>query len=160
GVFTRDLAAAVRDADVLALCCPHRAYADGWPALVAMAPRAAAVLDACNLLRPDAATSRGLAYAGIGRGRAAPAAELVEAVFRGFEAVERGVANEVAGLVEFLNARYAASEFERVRFPEVQRLAGTCPTGCVIVDAGPVAPVPAYEGFRSRLVARATGTAA
>jgi UDP-N-acetyl-D-mannosaminuronic acid dehydrogenase len=160
GVFTRDLAVAVREADVLALCCPHRAYADGWAGLVALAPRATAVLDACNLLRADAATSHGLAYAGIGRGHTAPSAGLVEAVFRGFEAVERGVANEVAGLVEFLNARYAASEFNRVRFAEVQRLVGTCPTGGTLVDAGPVAPVPAHDGFRSRLVARALGEAA
>jgi hypothetical protein len=111
--------------------------------------------DAAHLILPHAAAGASLAYAGIGRGSAAAPEALVEEVYHGFEAVERGVANEVAALVEFLNAHYADGEFNRVKFSEVQRIAGTCPTGCAIVDSGAVVPPSGGTGFQSRLVARA-----
>lgn len=156
--FTRDLAAAVKDAEVVVLCTPHKVYSDGWDELRAMAPALRHVVDACNLLRPEQVTAHGLGYVGIGRGRRAPDTALVEHVFQGFEAVERGVANEVNQLCEFLNQRYAATEFNRVKFTEVQRIAGTCPTGCAIVDAGQVTNGATNAiGFNSRLVARALG---
>jgi UDP-N-acetyl-D-mannosaminuronic acid dehydrogenase len=157
--FTRDLADAVREADVLLLCCPHRVYAEGWTELLAAAPRARGIFDACNLLTAGMAAASGLAHAGIGRGMGTPSEALVAAVHRGFEAVERGVANEVQRVVDFLNDRYADTEFNRVRFADVQRIAGTCPTGCAIVGPGEVAAPPAVDGFESRLVARAVGRA-
>lgn len=155
-VFTRELPEAVGDADVIVLCCPHRVYADEWGAIVAMAPKAKQVVDACNLMRAADVTETGPAYVGIGRGRQAPPAALVVAVYAGFRAVEAGAANEVAELVRFLNERYAATSFNRVKFSEVQRIAGTCPTGCAIVDEGAALP-PADSGFRSQLVQRALG---
>jgi hypothetical protein len=155
GAFTRDLGDALRDAEILVLCCPHRVYADGWSELVACAPRARAAVDACNLLTAPMRTGDGLEHAGIGRGRSAPSDALVTAVHGGFEAVERGVANELSRLLEFLNGRYADSDFTRVRFADVQRIAGTCPTGCAIVSPGVVVAPTEVEGFRSRLVARA-----
>ena len=155
GAFTRDLGDALRDAEVLVLCCPHRVYAHGWSELVACAPHATAAVDACNLLTAPMRTGDGLEHAGIGRGRSAPSEALVSAVHGGFEAVERGVANELSHLLEFLNGRYADSDFSRVRFADVQRIAGTCPTGCAIVSPGVVVAPTAVEGFQSRLVARA-----
>jgi hypothetical protein len=155
-VFTRELPDAVGDAEVIFLCCPHRVYAEGWEALRAAAPRAAHVVDACNLMRADDVEASGLGYAGIGRGRKSPPAALVMAVFAGFRAVESGAANEVAELVRFLNRHYAATPFNRVAFSEVQRIAGTCPTGCAIVAEGAALPPP-EAGFQSRLVRRALG---
>lgn len=73
----------------------------------------------------------------------------------GFRAVETGVANEVHGLVEFLNARYAPDGFNQVRFSEVQRIAATCVTGCGIVAPGPVRAPAGTSGFSSELVRRA-----
>ena len=52
--------------------------------------------------------------------------------------MERGLANELLQLVDFLNASYASAPFNRVDFREVQRLAGTCATGCQTVDPGPL----------------------
>jgi hypothetical protein len=112
-------------------------------------------VDACNLLTAPMRAGDGLVHAGIGRGSSAPSEALVAAVHGGFQAVERGVANELSHLVEFLNARYADSDFSRVRFADVQRIAGTCPTGCAIVSPGVVVAPTAVEGFQSRLVARA-----
>ena len=68
--FTRDLAAAVRNADILVLCTPHKVYAEQWRILTGLASRAMGVLDGCNLLTAHDAGA--LRYAGIGRGRRAP----------------------------------------------------------------------------------------
>jgi hypothetical protein len=95
----------------------------------------------------------GLKHAGIGRGRHKPSSALTDAVFAGFQAVEIGVANEVEALVQFLNARYADTEFNRISLEDVQRIAGTCPTGCAIVNPARVPTMPTVDGFQSRLVA-------
>ncbi len=156
-LFTRDLDEAVAPADVLIMCTAHRVYLDQRPALLGAARRAEGVVDACNLWRAEEVTGAGKRYAGIGRGTGRPPAALVQEVIAGFRAVETGVGNEVAALVEFLNGRYAADAFNTVRFGEVQRIAGTCVTGCAIVDPGEVVAPSSASGFRSELVARALG---
>ena len=153
GVFTRDLEPAVAEAEVLFLCTAHKMYLDQRTLILNSARGAVAVLDACNVWSRSEAG--GLAYAGIGRGVTRPTEDLVEDVLAGFRAVEKGVANELAHLVEFLNQRYAPDPFNQVRFEEVQRIAGTCVTGCEIVDAGSAPVMKGTSGFRSRLVARA-----
>ena len=151
--FTNDMSDAVGRAEVLVFCTAHRDYL-AIAEMLSQAPRAAVVMDACNLL-PQAEMRPRVAYCGIGRGRQAPPAPLIEAVLAGFKAVELGVANELRSVIEFLNRSYATSEFERVDFREVQRLAATCSTGCHIVDPAPVRPLPATESFPSRLVSNA-----
>jgi len=156
GVFTRDLDQAVAEAEVLFLCTAHRVYLDRRTELLNSARRAVAVLDACNAWSRSEAG--GLAYAGIGRGTARPGEALVEDVLTGFRAVEKGVANELSHLVAFLNERHATDHFNEIRFEEVQRIAGTCVTGCEIVSAGPAPAMGGTSGFRSRLAARALGS--
>lgn len=156
-LFTRDLEEAVAPADVLIMCTGHRVYLEQRPMLLRAARRAEGVVDGCNLWQAGDVTGAGKRYTGIGRGAGRPPARLVEEVIAGFRAVETGVANEVAQLVEFLNRRYAADSFNAVRFSEVQRIAGTCVTGCAIVDPGEVVAPTTASGFHSRLVARALG---
>jgi UDP-N-acetyl-D-mannosaminuronic acid dehydrogenase len=151
--FSNDPAVAVRDAEVLVFCVAHRDYLDVAP-ILSRAPRVSGMVDACNLL-PRVEDRPAVPYSGIGRGRSAPSPALAEAVLAGFRAVERGVANELELLMRFLNRSYAGTPFEQASFPEIQRLAATCGTGCRIVDPGPVEPVPHTEGFVSRLVLRA-----
>ena len=158
GLFTRDLAEAVSGAEVLIACTAHRLYLDQREALLAGARRAVGVVDACNLWRAADVERRGLGYTGIGRGTLPPPPALVADVAAGFRAVETGVANEVDGLVRFLNARYAKDPFSQVRFSEVQRIARTCVTGCAIVDPGRVDSTTSGSGLASRLAAIA-GTA-
>jgi UDP-N-acetyl-D-mannosaminuronic acid dehydrogenase len=153
--FTNDLASAVANADLLVFCTAHRDYRQVRE-IVAHAPNASGVVDACNLL-PDAGDRPAVAYCGIGRGRGTPSAALIEAVCTGFRAIERGVANELRSLIDFLNRSYARTPFERVNFAEVQRLANTCGTGCRIIDPAPVESMPSTEGFASSLVERALG---
>ena len=130
-------------------------YRDGLAAILAAAPRAKAVLDGANLFHARDFAATGLGYAGIGRGRLAPTPELVGFIEESFHAVERGVANEVQALVQMLNSGYADAEFNRVSFAEVQRLAGTCVTGCAIAQPGPVSAAPVHQGFSLRLAQRA-----
>jgi hypothetical protein len=97
-----------------------------------------------------------VAYTGIGRGAKAPSAAFLESVYAGFRIMERGLANEVLDTAEFLNERYASKDpFNRVQFTEVQRLAGTCVTGCAIADPGAVSVPAGVTPFRSTLVERA-----
>ncbi len=138
--FTSDAGQALEDAEVVFFCTGHAVYRDGRQALLARARRAVGVVDGANLFRASDFAG-GLRYTGIGRGTTPPAPVLVEVVERAFRAMERGVANEVAALAEFLNARYASGDFNRVRFDEVRRLADTCPTGCAIAASGPVEAV-------------------
>ena len=153
--FTRDLDAAVGDADVIVLCTAHREYLDGRAAILAAAPRAVGVVDGCNAWRAVDMAGGRVGYVGIGRGAEAPSDALVDDVVASFRAVETGVANEVDALLRFLNERYAGDDFNAVRFSEVQRIARTCVTGCAVVDAGPVAALASKSGFASELAALA-----
>jgi UDP-N-acetyl-D-mannosaminuronic acid dehydrogenase len=155
--FTRDLDAALDGADLVFLCTAHAAYADLGTRLAAM-HGLRGVVDGCNLLDPASLNGVADRYTGIGRGKAKPDAALVDFVVESFRVMERGVANELVALIEFLNAAYAPDEFNRTSLAEVQRLARTCTTGCDIADAGPVTTAPAYHGFESRLARTATGS--
>jgi UDP-N-acetyl-D-mannosaminuronic acid dehydrogenase len=151
--FTRDRGAALADADVLFLCTGHGAYKDGLDRILAAAPRATAVIDGANLYQSEQFAGRKVGYAGIGRGTKPPPTGFVEFVERSFRAMERGVANEVQGLIEFLNQRYAAGAFNEVTLDEVRRLGATCVTGCDIAATGPVTGAPEFNGFSTRLAA-------
>lgn len=156
--FTSDLAKAMAGADVAFACTGHRVYADNVAGILAAgAPTLKGFVDACNLCRREAVESRGVGYTGIGRGRREPETGLVEAVLAGFKAVERGVAREVADLSAFYNDRYAETDFQKIAFADVQRIAGTCTTGCAIVDPLPPDPVPPYADLQSTLVDCAFG---
>jgi UDP-N-acetyl-D-mannosaminuronic acid dehydrogenase len=152
--FTRDLAKALDGAEVIFFCTGHKVYLDEKDRILATAGLIGLV-DGCNLLQPAQLNGRAAIATGIGRGKQAPGSELVAQVERAFRAVETGVANEVGAVTDYLNRHYAADQFNRVQFSEVQRIAGTCVTGCSIADRGTVAP--AARGFQSRLVERAAG---
>jgi UDPglucose 6-dehydrogenase len=154
--FTGDLEAALGDAQVAFVCAAHQVYVDAPGELARLGKKLEGVLDGCNAFRRESFSGAPFGYAGIGRGRQAPSPALVEAVLDSFRAVERGVANEVLGLLEFLNGRYARDEFNQARFPVVQKLAATCGTGCAVVDPGRIESVASFGDFSSRLVRAAT----
>jgi UDP-N-acetyl-D-mannosaminuronic acid dehydrogenase len=153
--FMPDLRVALGGAAVAIVCAPHRPYVDQPHTLLAAGPKLQCVVDACNAFPAGGVAIGGPLYFGIGRGLHRPSDELTSVIYDAFRVVERGVANEVAMLVQFLNERYAGDEFARIDYQELQRLAGTCSTGCELTDPGWVAPVRAYMGFHSRLAERA-----
>jgi UDP-N-acetyl-D-mannosaminuronic acid dehydrogenase len=154
--FTGALEAALGDAQVAFVCAAHQVYVDAPGELARLGKKLEGVLDGCNAFRRESFSGAPFGYAGIGRGRQAPSPALVEAVLDSFRAVERGVANEVLGLLEFLNGRYARDEFNQARFPVVQKLAATCGTGCAVVEPGRIESVASFGDFSSRLVRAAT----
>ena len=68
--------------------------------------------------------------------------------------MEKGLGQELWGLINFYNANYAFDEYNKVKFEDVQRLAKTCSTGCEIANAESVDTVPKYNGFSSILSAK------
>lgn len=149
--FTNDLDQAVRDADILYFCTGHGVYKSGLQDILKRAPKAVGVVDGANLYRhSDFAGSR-VGYTGIGRGRKPAPAGFVEFVEASFRAMERGTANEVQALIEFLNARFAQGEFNQVTLDAVRKLGGTCVTGCEIAQTGKVVAPAAFNGFTTHL---------
>jgi hypothetical protein len=109
------------------------------------------VVDGCNLYRKAYFAGRSIEYAGIGKGANPPPADFVDFVYDGFRVVEVGVANEVQNFINFTNERHVEGDFNRVEFSNVQKISGTCVTGCDIVNPGQIEMVPVYKGFSSRL---------
>ena len=132
--FTRDLDAALDGGDVVFLTQAHAPYREGRARL--FAGRVQGVLDGCNAFQAAEMAEAGVSHVGIGHGRIAPTAELIDAVHDGFRAMERCVAGEVRDVVDFLNTHHG-SGFDRVDFEAVRLLAATCVTGCEIVPAPP-----------------------
>jgi UDP-N-acetyl-D-mannosaminuronic acid dehydrogenase len=150
--YTRDMGKALSQAELVIFCTAHKDYAEGLEKMLDLSPKAVGVFDGCNLYRKSDFNGRQVGYAGIGRGVKTPNMDFVDFVYEGFRIMERGVANELKSFIDFANRSYAKDEFNRVDFKEVQRIAGTCVTGCAIADPGPVEAVSAYEGFVPRLV--------
>jgi len=73
-------------------------------------------------------------------------------VTRGFSIVEHGFARELNDTIQFLNYRYAHDSFNKVSYRQVQELAGTCSTGCHLVEPIPTEPVEPLHGFLSTLM--------
>ncbi|HZI75503.1 MAG TPA: nucleotide sugar dehydrogenase [Gemmatimonadales bacterium] len=149
--FTNELSLALKDAEIGFLCTGHGSYRTELVPAMRQAPVLKNLFDACNFFQPGEPDGKHIRYAGIGRGRAAPVPQLLEFVEQEFHAMERGLSNELVLLIDFLNEAYAADPFNRIDFAEVQRLAGTCVTGCQIVDPGPIPDTPGYNAFTTRL---------
>lgn len=153
-IFTDDLEGALWQAEVIVIGTAHAQYRiDGIDEMVA--PAARAVFDAAHLFRRDEFAVRSLVYEGVGKGRTRPPNGLLEAAEAGFRAVERGLANEVAGLVDFLNARHPDPSGEALSLSTVRDLASTCATGCRLDETGPLPDDVEHPGFHPRLPAAA-----
>jgi hypothetical protein len=120
--------------------------------MLGLAPKAVGVFDGCNLYRQAHFNGSRVGYAGIARGTQPPPKGFIDFVLDGFRVMERGVANELKAFIDFANRSYAKDEFSRIDFKEVQRIAGTCVTGCAIADPGSVEEATPYKGFTPRLV--------
>lgn len=148
-IFTRDIEKAVKDAEYIIVGTAHKMYFEEKDQILAKAKALKGILDGCNTYRNGDISS--VKYAGIGRGAEAPEKEFINFVYDSFRALETGLANEVKSLCDFLNKHYADGEFNRIKFSEVQKLAASCSTGCVIADTGKINSVPVYKGFSTRL---------
>lgn len=151
--LAQDFERAVYNADLIFVCVPHRKYREKKKTIFSGTRRLRALIDGCNFFSPQDLAGRRVIFGGIGKGRKRPEEAFVKFVADGFRVLEGAFAREVKQIVDFLNSRYAASPFHRVSFEEVRRLAGTCVTGCRIVDpdTAPKSLTP-YAGFLPRLL--------
>lgn len=156
-IFTQDIERALASSALAVFCTAHDNYRRETKQVIHRLGGAGKIFDGCHLFQPNDISAPSGHLTGIGRGRNLPSAEFLDFVQEGFETVDRGVANEVLRLVQFFDDRFGDDEFNRLDFHEIQRLAGTCPTGCWISDPGSVAKPPLYNGSSSRLAQRAYG---
>jgi hypothetical protein len=149
--YTRNLDDALENADYIIMCTAHADYTDKKDKIIS-ASNLKGVMDACNIFERRFITSQNIAYAGIGRGEIIPEREFIEFVYKSFREMEKGLALELIGLIDFYNKNFVSDQFNEVRFDQVQKLASTCSTGCEIANPGIIKEVPEYCGFKSRLV--------
>ena len=142
---------ALKDADYIIVGTAHKMYFEEKAQILSKAKSLKGILDGCNAYKQSDFKGTSVKYAGIGRGAKAPEKDFIDFVYASFRAFETGLANEVNSLCDFLNTRYADVEFNKVKFSDVQKLAGSCSTGCEIANTGKISSVPVYKGFSSRL---------
>ena len=150
--FSKEIGHAITNAEYIIYCSPHKDYKKEYIQHLNLAAKLKGVVDGCNLLDSYEIGTLQVPYVGIGKGKESPTPEFIEFVYNSFRIMERGSANELLEIVSFLNEHYANDDFNRIDFNEVRRIAGTCVTGCIIVDPGSVESVTSYEGFVFRLV--------
>ena len=149
--LTRDVDEALHNAEYVFMCTAHKLYTDVFEQILSK-KEIIGLMDACNIYSAKSFKGHRIKYAGIGRGTKQPDDEFISFVYDSFRAMEKGLADELAGLIDFYNSNYAFDEYNKVKFSEVQKLARTCSTGCEIADPGRVDKAPEYNGFSSRLV--------
>jgi UDP-N-acetyl-D-mannosaminuronic acid dehydrogenase len=149
--FTNDLATAVGDAEYIVIGTAHKMYFEELGDIIKKSPKLKGILDGSNTYNETDVLSKGIKYAGIGRGKSLPSPDFISFVYESFRSVETGLANEVKSICDFLNSTYAKDDFNKIKFTEVQKLGASCSTGCVIADFGPVTSIPEFKGFSSEL---------
>ncbi len=154
GAFTNDLNEALADAEIIVVGTAHTVYR-GLGFGETLGPPARSFFDGAHLFLRDEFAGQARVYEGIGKGRQAPSPDLAPAIEKAFRAVEKGLANEVGRLIEFLNGRYAVEEAGRASMENVRFLASTCATGCALDEPGPVIENPPILGRLMRLPALA-----
>jgi UDP-N-acetyl-D-mannosaminuronic acid dehydrogenase len=156
--LTHDLKKALDFADYVFICSAHKEYIDHFD-VINSHKNVKGIMDASNIFSRKQFADNPEKYAGIGKGTQAPSEEFVNFVYDSFRAMEKGLALELVGLINFYNENYAFDEYNKVKFEDVQRLAKTCSTGCEIADADPMEEIPAYKGFSCLLAKKGFSTA-
>jgi UDP-N-acetyl-D-mannosaminuronic acid dehydrogenase len=148
--LTHDINKALEFADYVFICSAHKQYIDDFK-LITSAANIKGIMDASNIYNRRQFTNAPEKYAGIGKGTKEPEDDFVKFVYESFRAMEKGLGQELLGLINFYNENYAFDEYNKVTFADVQRLAKTCSTGCEIADPETIENVPSYKGFSSIL---------
>jgi len=148
--LTHDMEAAVANTEIIILCTAHKEYINNFDKIVS-GNRLKGVMDACNIYTKAQFQDKNIPYTGIGRGTEKPDENFIQFVYDSFGAMEKGLAAELLGLIEFYNEDYAFNDFNKVEFFKVQQLAKTCSTGCEIANPDPIETLPAFNGFSTKL---------
>ena len=143
-IFTRNFD---KSAEYLFVCTAHNFYSEQKEKIF-NSKSLKGIVDACNIFTGEINNN---IYTGIGRGSKSPEKEFINFVYFSFKNMEKGVANELMDLINFFNKNYCENEFNKISFNEVQTLAASCSTGCIIVYPKPIENLPVYRNFYSSL---------
>ncbi len=146
-IFTRDFNKAVELAEYIFVCTAHNFYSEQKEKIF-NSKSLKGIVDGCNIFTGEINNNF---YTGIGRGNQPPDDEFINFVYNSFKNMETGIANEVLDLVNFFNENYSKDEFNKISFNEVQTLAASCGTGCIIANPKTVQNLPVYRDFFSSL---------
>jgi UDP-N-acetyl-D-mannosaminuronic acid dehydrogenase len=146
-IFTNDFESAIDNAEYIFVCTAHNFYSEQKERIF-KSKSIKGIIDGCNIFTGELNNN---IYTGIGRGSQSPDNEFIDFVYNSFKNMEIGTANEVLDLVNFFNENYPNNEFNKVNFDEVQALAASCSTGCIIADPKPIQNLPVYRDFFSSL---------
>ena len=152
--LTKDINKALEFADYIFICNSHQEYINLFDKITSQ-KNILGIMDACNIYSHQQFVNKPIKYSGIGRGTGEPTADFIEFVYKSFRVVEKNLANELLGLINFYNRNFAHDNYNMVKFADVQRLARTCSTGCEIADPGVIENVPTFKGFSSLLAQKA-----
>lgn len=152
-IFKRDFNKAIESAEYAFICTAHNFYFEQREEIFNSGFKG--ITDACNIFQREILTNSSNCYTGIGRGNEIPDNEFIDFVYYSFRNMEIGVANELMDLINFFNENYNGTEFNKVDFKEVQKLAASCSTGCIIANPDEVQNLPTYKGFYSSLASLA-----
>ena len=126
--LTKDINKALEFADYIFICNSHQEYINLFDKITSQKD-ILGIMDACNIYSHQQFVNKPIKYSGIGRGTAEPTADFIEFVYKSFRVVEKNLANELLGLINFYNRNFAHDNYNMVKFADVQRLARTCSTG-------------------------------
>lgn len=150
--FTNSMEDALAGADHVFVCTAHQLYVDFFKSAVKIPKTVRGIFDGCHFIQRENGEKLNIPFAGIGKGSNAPDENFIDYVYRGFLLMDKGIANEVLDLIEFLNKNYASSDFNKVSYDRFQFLAKTCSTGCEVASPGPISPMGDFNGFSSELI--------
>ncbi|MEO8416358.1 MAG: nucleotide sugar dehydrogenase, partial [Ginsengibacter sp.] len=154
--LTHDITRALEFADYVFICSAHKEYIDDVD-IITTSANIKGIMDAANIYNGQQFINNPVKYAGIGKGTKEPENDFIEFVYESFRTMEKGLGHELLGLINFYNENYAFDEYNKVKFADVQRLAKTCSTGCVIADPDPIEKIPTFNGFSSKLAQKSMG---
>jgi UDP-N-acetyl-D-mannosaminuronic acid dehydrogenase len=148
--LTHNLDKALAFADYVFICSAHKEYIDQFNKITSTED-IKGIMDASNIYNRKQFSDSLPRYEGIGKETEEPSGDFIQFVYDSFIAMEKGLAHELLGLINFYNENYAFDEYNKVKFEDVQRLAKTCSTGCEINDPDPIESIPVFNGFSSVL---------
>lgn len=153
-IFTQNINKTIESAEYIFICTAHNFYFK-YKDKILNASYTKGIVDACNIFPKEIYNKIRVDYTGIGRGKKSPDNEFINFVYESFKNVETGVANELMNLTNFFNENYCEDEFNKVNFDEIQTLAASCSTGCIIANPKEALNLPEYKGFYSYLASLA-----
>ncbi len=149
--FSNDLDEVLQDADYIFICTAHDIYIE-YSDRIFSNNKVRGVMDACNIYNNSGPDYNGIKYNRIGFGREEPSQELIDFVYQAYKSLEKLLAFELSGLVEFYNTNFVFDSFNKVNFSDIKSHVTDSSEGFFLDERARTEKIPDYKGFRSKLL--------